>query len=921
MEKKTRVNSEVDTKAEEIFADALALDVSERAAFLDAACSGDSDLRAKVQEMLRDSALADSFFGENPAFHSSTFAGKESDVIGPYTLRQKLGEGGFGEVWMAEQSRPISRKVALKIIKAGMDTREFLARFESERQALAMMEHPNIAKVLDAGATAAGRPYFAMELVRGIPITRYCDEAGLGTDARLALFSDVCSAIGHAHQKGVIHRDIKPSNVLVTLHGDRPVVKVIDFGIAKAVEGKLTDLTLFTRFEQFLGTPAYMSPEQASLSGLDIDTRADIYGLGVLLYELLVGKPPFESRTLVEAGYDEMRRIIREVEPSRPSARLKTTTTEERIQIAQARKIPPDKVSRMVEPDLDWIVLKAIEKDRTRRYATADELARDVDRFLAHEPVMATPPSAAYLFGKFARRHRFALRAATIIALLMVFATAVSSWLALRATKAEQLASEKLAEASAERDAKELALKESEAQTARAIEAEKLASERLAEVTAERDAKDEAIKDAELVSKFLSQVFRSPEPYRDGRTVTVLESLDAAVKKVQSDISGQPQRKAKLLEVLALTYDQLGIYDKAEALQQEVLDIRKKILGDEHLDTLSAMSALARYHDGQGHYEQAIAARESEFELRRKRTDAEGIDSEHGVWLTRYLAEGYAKVGRFEKAVTMWERSFSIRLKLSGEENPETMRALSDLRNFYFPLGKKYDRTRRELTEKLWILQKKLLGEQSSESLWTQSLLLEMDGRNVEAKSVRQKFHAARAVELEAEVKTKAPGRDLHALLNVCNLGNAYALAGRKEEAWAWGEKAVELYLSAFGPKSPHVLLPMRALAENYLTTGRSADALQSMQSTVELAREIFGADAENTISLMRRYADIDFQITRRPEKGLELHEEIVELRRKKFGSDNPKTLEAVKDLEQWDARARQAGLRSNPPNVSSGND
>ena len=917
----TRVNSEVDIKAEEIFADALALDVSERSAFLDMACGGDSDLRAKVEEMLRDSALADSFFGENPAFHSSAFAGREGDVIGPYTLRQKLGEGGFGEVWMAEQSRPISRMVALKIIKAGMDTREFLARFESERQALAMMEHPNIAKVLDAGATAAGRPYFAMELVRGIPITSYCDEAGMGTEGRLALFADVCSAIAHAHQKGVIHRDIKPSNVLVTLHGDRPVVKVIDFGIAKAVEGKLTDLTLFTRFEQFLGTPAYMSPEQASLSGLDIDTRADIYGLGVLLYELLVGKPPFESRTLVEAGYDEMRRIIREVEPSRPSVRLKTTTAEERIQIAQARKIPPDKLPRVVEPDLDWIVLKAIEKDRARRYATADELARDVHRFLAHEPVTATPPSAAYLFGKFARRHRFALRAATAIVLLMVLATALSSWLALRATKAEQLASEKLAEASAERDAKELALIESEAQAARAIKAEKLASERLAEVTAERDAKAEAIKDAELVSKFLSQVFRSPEPYRDGRTVTVLESLDAAVKKLDTDLSSQPQRRAKLLEVLALTYDQLGVSDKAEALQQEVLRIRQKILGNEHPDTLFAMSELARYHDAQGHYELAIAVRESEFEFRGKRTDAEGVDSEHGFWLTRYLAEGYAKAGQVEKAVAMWERSFSIRLKLSGEESSETMQALWDLRNFYGSLGSKYVQKRRELTERLLGLQEKLLGKQSPDALWSQFLLLEMEGRKAEAKSVLKDFHAARAAKLEAEVKKKAPGRDLHALLNVCNLGNAYALAGRKEEAWTWGEKAVELYLSAFGPKSPHVLLPMRALAENYLTTGRSADALQSMQSTVELAREIFGADAENTISLMRRYADIDFQITRRLEKGLEIHEEIVELRRKKFGSDNPKTLEAVKDLEQWHARVRQAGLRSNPSNASSRND
>lgn len=376
---------------------------------------------------------------------------REGDRVGRYKLLQEIGEGGFGTVWMAEQIEPVSRRVALKIIKLGMDTREVIARFEGERQALAMMEHPNIARVFDAGATPLGRPYFVMELVRGIPITQYCDEAGLGTRERLALFGDVCSAINHAHQKGVIHRDIKPSNVMITLHGEKPVAKVIDFGIAKATQGKLTDKTLFTRFEQFIGTPVYMSPEQASMSGLDVDTRSDIYALGVLLYELLTGKPPIDSATMGSAGYDGMRRMIQDVEPPKPSTRLRTTGREERIRLAKARQIEPGKVNALVEPDLDWIVMKAIDKDRSRRYQTANGLAQDIQRFLADEPVSARPPSAAYLFCKFARRHKVALRVAAGIAGVLVAATLVSTWQAVRATRAEQRA--KVSEGTAQTEA------------------------------------------------------------------------------------------------------------------------------------------------------------------------------------------------------------------------------------------------------------------------------------------------------------------------------------------------------------------------------------------------------------------------------------------------------------------------------------
>jgi len=354
-------------------------------------------------------------------------------VIGRYKLLQRLGEGGFGVVFMAEQREPVVRRVALKILKQGMDTREVIARFEAERQALALMDHPAIAKVFDAGATAPGRPYFVMELVRGLPITRFCDEHGLGVRQRLELFAEVCAAVQHAHQKGIIHRDLKPSNILVGLEGDRPVPKVIDFGIAKATQQLLTDKTLFTRFDQFIGTPQYVSPEQVGLNAMDVDTRSDIYSLGVVLYELLTGHPPLEAREIAAPGFDEMRRIIRELEPPKPSTRLGTLGAERLTTVAKHRGVEPGRLGILLRGDLDWIVLKAIEKDRARRYETANALAQDIRRHLNDEPVSAMPPGAAYKFRKFARRHKSRLAAAAAIAAVLVAATVVSTWQAVRA--------------------------------------------------------------------------------------------------------------------------------------------------------------------------------------------------------------------------------------------------------------------------------------------------------------------------------------------------------------------------------------------------------------------------------------------------------------------------------------------------------
>jgi WD40 repeat protein len=440
-------------RAEELFEESLRLPAEARTQYIDQACAGNPKLRLQVEERLRTVAGWNEVLAtqENPLTHLPIAEG-EGSILGRYKLLQQIGEGGFGVVYMAEQTEPVVRRVALKIIKLGMDTRQVIARFEAERQALALMDHPNIAKVLDAGSTESGRPYFVMELVKGIPITRYCDDQRLGTEERLKLFMDVCSAVQHAHQKGIIHRDIKPSNVLVTLHDGVPVPRIIDFGIAKATQSKLTDKTLFTRFEQFLGTPAYMSPEQAEMSGLDVDTRSDIYSLGVLLYELLTGRTPLDTRELLSAGHDEVRRRIREEEPVRPSTRLHTLKAEEQTAVAKRRNTEPRKLGQLIRGELDWIVLKALEKDRTRRYETATALREDVRRYLEHEPVAAVAPTAGYLLRRLVRRHRGVVMAAAAIASILVVATVVSvqqAWVASRAREAERA---QRVEAQTERD-------------------------------------------------------------------------------------------------------------------------------------------------------------------------------------------------------------------------------------------------------------------------------------------------------------------------------------------------------------------------------------------------------------------------------------------------------------------------------------
>lgn len=433
-------------QAEAILQSALQLPSGQRTDFIREACGSDDSLYQSVIESLATpSAASATPSAPRPTIVLSLpLTEKAGNRIGRYKLLEQIGEGGCGVVYVAEQEEPVRRRAALKVIKLGMDTRSVIARFEAERQALAMMDHPNIAKVLDAGATDTGRPYFVMELVRGIKITEYCDQNKLPTHERLNLFLQVCHAIQHAHQKGIIHRDIKPSNILVTLHDGVPVPKVIDFGIAKATQGRLTEKTVYTAFEQFIGTPAYMSPEQAEMSGLDVDTRSDIYALGVLLYELLTGQTPFNASELLKSGLDELRRTIREKEPDRPSTRLSTMLSMDLATAAQRRHSEPPKLIHALRGDLDWIVMKTLEKDRTRRYETANALAEDIKRHLNNEPVTARPPSNLYRFQKLVRRNKtlFASIVAGLAVLILGFVISLYLYLMEKAALQRALAAE-----------------------------------------------------------------------------------------------------------------------------------------------------------------------------------------------------------------------------------------------------------------------------------------------------------------------------------------------------------------------------------------------------------------------------------------------------------------------------------------------
>ena len=588
---------------EKLFSQAFALAPGERPAFLARACGDDAALRRRIEGLLRATERAGAFLDSPSTLGPEIVAGRQDTTdlsgarIGPYRLIEKIGEGGAGVVYEAEQEEPVRRRVALKLLKPGMDTAAAIARFAAERQAIALMEHPNIARVFDAGATEQGRLYFAMELVRGVRITDYCEQSRLPVAGRLDLFIAVCHAVQHAHQKGIIHRDLKPTNILVTLHDGVPVPKVIDFGIAKAVEGRLADRTALTEFEQVIGTPAYMSPEQANAG--DLDTRSDIYSLGVVLYELLTGRPPFDPQELLRAGLNAARSVINEREVARPSERLRTTGAAELASIAERRGVESPQLVHAVRGDLDWIALKALAKDRQRRYPTANELAADVERHRRDEPVLARPPSAAYQAIKFTRRHRTAVLAAALVvgALLTGLALAVAGY--------------------------------RRAETAR---------------RAAVAAREEAV----AVTGFFTKMLSYADPWTAGPDVSVKSVLDRAASTLAEDFKDRPAAELRIHDTIAETYAALGQYDLMAQHAARAAALARSVYGPDAVETQQLEASDASCLLLMGHLGEAEAKLRRALAVLAQRP---GPDSLEFGRVNSELALCLGERGRFDEAV------------------------------------------------------------------------------------------------------------------------------------------------------------------------------------------------------------------------------------------------------------------------------
>ncbi len=776
---------------------------------------------------------------------------KAGDTIGRYKLLEQIGEGGCGVVYMAEQQEPVRRRVALKVIKLGMDTRQVVARFEAERQALALMDHPNIARVLDAGSTNSGRPFFVMELVRGVKITEFCDRKELSTRERIELFIRVCQAVQHAHQKGIIHRDIKPSNILVTMLDGAPVPKVIDFGIAKATNNQpLTDKTLFTAFEQFIGTPAYMSPEQADMSGEDIDTRTDIYSLGVVLYELLTGKTPFDGEALLRSGIDEIRRTIRDQEPPKPSTRLHSLAQTDLTTTAEARHADGHKLIQIVKGDLDWIVMKCLEKERGRRYETVNGLAMDVRRHLNNEPVVARPPSRLYEFQKTIRRHKFGFAAATALITVLAVGVLASTWQAIRATRAEHEQSR---------------LRE-EAQRAR-VQAE----------ANERKAGMEAAKSRE-VAQFLAAMLESVGPSRAlGRDTTMLrEILDKAADDVGKRLSNQPEAEAELRSTLGNTYLKLGEFTRAAVMHRRALELRRTLFAAPNALIAASLTDLARALVNRGQVDQYVEAERYVREAIAMQKQLFGREHPDVATSLYVLASCVQRQGRLAEGEALHRDTLALRRSLFGNDHPDVASSLDNL-----ALTLHYARRPAECeihAREALAIQRRHFGPKHPDVAYSLSLVaaaLNRQGKFAEAEAAFAETYSIRLELLTIDHP------DL--VTSLIHYGDMLRDQGKLAEAEALYRRELTMRPKFAGVEHSAVARILQSLADVLAKQGNFAEAESTARQALSMRQKLLRPDHPDIVTSIQRLAAV-FQMDGRTAEAETVYRDELKDRKAKLG-------------------------------------
>lgn len=762
------------------------------------------------------------------------------EIIDNYRIIQKIGEGGMGEVYEAEQIKPIRRKVALKLIKWGMDTKQVVARFESERQALALMNHPNIAKVFDAGATEKGRPYFIMECVKGIPITDYCDKMRLNNRERIEIFTQICDGIQHAHQKGIIHRDIKASNVLVMIQDEKPVPKIIDFGVAKATAQRLTERTVFTEMGQLIGTPEYMSPEQAEMTGLDIDTRTDVYSLGVLLYELLVGVLPFDAKELRSAGFDEIRRKVREEEPPKPSTRL-TTPGFDTTLTTRNRKTDLSTLTRQLKGELDWISMKAMAKDRTQRYASVSELSADIWRYLRSEPVLAGPPSAIYRLKKYMKRHKVGVAAAALVILAMMIGITGTSVGLVKATQAEKKAKEEAAT-------------------------------------------------TQQVSDFLVNLFEVSEPGKArGASLTALEILQRGADQISEELADQPLMQARLQMTIGRVYEKMGLFDQAVHFLEEALETRRKQLGEEHVDFAESLGALGDLYRKQGNYTEAEPLLKRALELREKLLGSD----HHGVARSlNNLAVLYENTSRYAEAEPLYKQALAIHEKELGADHLDLAMFLTNLAILMAKQGKYADAE--PLFQRALNIEEKELGSDHPRvgtAYNNLAIVYKLQGKYEEAEPLYE--HALEIQEKVLGPKHPAVARSLN------NLANLYLEQGHYQEAEPLYRRSLEISEEVLGPEHPTVGLSLDNLALLYTKQGKYAEAEPLYRRALRIREKALGPEnhevAINLLNIANLYRDLQ-----RYEEAEPIYRRSLSICRKILGPEHPDLYRLIEDFADF---------------------